>query len=164
MSTVVRTAFQRAYRELVADRVAQTPFWMLVGFLPTYLIARFIVHTDPTLFLSVRGVHVHHFVYGIIVLAIVGYIAIAVPQLKSRRLLAALYGIGLALSFDEFSIWIHLTANYNAGVSEDVMTGLLVFLVIAVYCTRITMGALRHIPRGYFRNAMRDGHDKKGRS
>lgn len=147
MNSVVRHSFYRAYRELVADRTAQTPFWMLAGFLPTYAIARIIVRNDPRLFLHVRGVHVHHFAYGIVVLAVVGYISIALPQLKSRRWLAVLYGVGLALSFDEFSMWIHLTSNYNVGVSEDVMTGLLVFLVVAVYCTRITRNALKYVAR-----------------
>jgi len=146
---VIYQAFQRAYRELIADRVAQTPFWMLIGFLPTYVIARFIVHSNPSLFLDVGGVHVHHFTYGIFVLSIVGFVAIALPQFKQRRLLAVSYGVGLALSFDEFSMWIHLTANYNASVSEDVMTGLLVFLVLAVYCTRITRIALRYIVRDH---------------
>lgn len=161
MSAPIRQAFNRAYRELVADRLAQTPFWILVGFLPTYVIARIIVHTDPSLFLDVRGVHVHHFAYGIIVLALVGYVAIAFPRFRYRSWLAVLYGVGLALSFDEFSMWIHLTSNYNAGVSEDVMTGLLVFLVIAVYCTRIIRDMLRYIPHDRFRAGARGASNKR---
>jgi hypothetical protein len=145
MSSVVSQAFRRAYRELVADRRAQMPFWMLVGFLPTFVAARLIVRLDPRLFLDVHGVHVHHFTYGIFVLTAVGFIAIAKPDFKFRAWLAIAYGVGLALSFDEFGMWVHLTSNYNIDQSEDAMTAILVFLVVAVYCTRIIRRALRFL-------------------
>jgi hypothetical protein len=141
MDTVVRQAFRSAYRELIAERRRRAPFWMLVGFLPTYIIARFIVRSDPSLSLHVNSVHVHHFTYGIIVLAVVGFLSMVLPQAKTQHWLAVLYGIGLALCFDEFGMWIHLTSNYNLGISNDVMSGLLVFLVIAVYC----MGIIRRV-------------------
>jgi cytochrome bd-type quinol oxidase subunit 2 len=101
-----------AYRELISNRRRQIPFWVLLGFLPSYLTARLLVHFAPGLFFHVHGVHVHHFTYGIIVLAI-------------------FYGIGLALSFDEFGMWVRLTDHYNIDQSEDVMAGILVFLVFA---------------------------------
>lgn len=132
--------------ELIADRRKQAPFWVLVGFLPTYIIARLIVHTDPSLFLNVHGVHVHHFAYGIIVLAVVGFISVVLPKPEFQSLLALVYGVGLALAFDEFGMWIHLTSNYNIDTSEDVMSGLLVFLIVAVYCTGIIRRALRYLP------------------
>lgn len=145
MSTLVNQAVRRAYQELISDHHKQAPFWMLVGFLPTYLIARLTVRYDPTLSLNVHSVHVHHFTYGIIVLAIVGFVAIAMPHDKIQLWLAATYGIGLALVFDEFAMWIHLTSNYNIGTSEDVMAGILVFLVIAVYFTGIVRRAVYYL-------------------
>lgn len=141
MQLRLHQALHAAYRELIGDRRRQMPFWILAGFLPTYIIARTLVSTDPNLFLNVHGVHVHHFIYGIIVLAAVGFIAIVAPGLKYRPWLATLYGLGLALSFDEFGMWVHLTANYNLDMSEDVMTGLLVFLAAAVYCTGLVRRA-----------------------
>lgn len=120
-----------AYRELVANRVRQIPFWVLVGFLPTFIAARLIVHNMPGLFLEVRHVHIHHFAYGIFVLAIVGFISL-VSTIPSR-ILAVFYGVGLALAFDEIGMWVQLTDNYNIEQSEDVMVAILVFLVFLTY-------------------------------
>jgi mannose/fructose/N-acetylgalactosamine-specific phosphotransferase system component IIC len=120
-----------AYRELIANRTRQIPFWILVGFLPTFLLARLVVDVVPGLYLHVHHVHVHHFTYGIIVLAIVGFISLVTPV--PSRVLAVFYGLGLALSFDEFGMWVRLTDHYNIDQSEDVMVGILVFLVFLVY-------------------------------
>jgi mannose/fructose/N-acetylgalactosamine-specific phosphotransferase system component IIC len=120
-----------AYRELIANRIRQIPFWILVGFLPTFLAARLVVDEAPGLYLRVHHVHVHHFTYGIIVLAAVGFISLVttVPS----RVMAVFYGLGLALSFDEFGMWVRLTDHYNIDQSVDVMVGILVFLVFLVY-------------------------------
>jgi len=95
-------------------------------------VARWLVHHDPQLFLHIHGIHVHHFTYGIIVLAVVGFISLVWDR-PSRRALATFFGLGLALSFDEFGMWVRLTDNYSLDQSEDVMVGILVFLVIATY-------------------------------
>lgn len=124
-------AFRLAYLELVHNRREQMPFWMLVGFLPTFAAARWMVHTYPWLFLHIRGTHVHHFIYGFFVLAIIGFIALVATRF--RRVLAVLYGIGLALAFDEFGMWIRLTDNYNIESSEDVMVAILALLIFVVY-------------------------------
>jgi hypothetical protein len=122
---------QYAYRELIANRTRQIPFWILVGFLPTFAAARLVVDVVPGLYLRVHRVHVHHFTYGIIVLAIVGFISL-VTTIPSR-VLAVFYGLGLALSFDEFGMWVRLTDHYNIDQSVDVMVSILVFLVFLVY-------------------------------
>ena len=121
-----------AYRELISNRRRQIPFWVLAGFLPTFITARTIVNLHPALFFQVRGVHVHHFTYGIVVLAVVGFVSL-VWQQPSRRALAFFYGAGLALAFDEFGMWVRLADNYDIRASQDVMAGILVFLVFAVY-------------------------------
>jgi hypothetical protein len=121
-----------AYRELIANRRSQIPFWVLVGFLPTFVTARSVVNTQPELFLQVRGVHIHHFTYGIIVLAIVGFISLVWSK-PSRAGLAVFYGAGLALAFDEFGMWVKLADDYDIRASQDVMVGILVFLVFVVY-------------------------------
>lgn len=145
MQSLAGRAFRRAYRELIGDRRRHMPFWILVGFLPTFLAARFLVADYPGIFVNVRGVHVHHFTWGVIVLAIVGFISLVSPRYPPRPMLAAAYGIGLALAFDEFGMWLRLTNTYNLDSSEDVMVGILVFLVIAVYFMGIIGRALRYM-------------------
>lgn len=141
---LVRNAIRYAYRQLIMQPSKQIPFWILAGFLPTFLISRLIVDTTPGLHLSVKGTHVHHLTYGIIVLAITGFISLVWPHVP-RRSLAAVYGIGLALAFDEFGMWLHLTTNYNLDTSEDVMVGILVFLVFIVYGIEITRNVVRYL-------------------
>lgn len=130
---VFTKALTRAYRELIANRVRQVPFWILAGFLPTFIVARLTVAFVPSLFVQVHGTHVHHFTYGVIILAIAGFISLVSPN-RAQWWLAMLYGVGLALAFDEFGMWLRLTSNYNLDQSEDVMVGILAFLVIIVYC------------------------------
>ena len=129
-------ALTAAYRDLIAEPSRQVPFWILVGFLPTFLTARLIVDTSPSLYLSIRGTHVHHFTYGIIALAVTGFASLVLPK-AWRMLLAFLYGVGLALAFDEFGMWLHLTSNYNIDQSEDAMVFILVALIIMVYGVEI---------------------------
>ena len=135
-------AFALAYRELIGNRARQVPFWVLAGFLPTFLLERNLVSHDPGLYVTVRGVHVHHFTWGVFILAIVGFASLLSPK-RAQPWLAVLYGIGTALAFDEFGMWLHLTANYNLDASEDIMVGILVFLVIIVYF----LGLLRRVLR-----------------
>ena len=100
---------------------------VLAGFLPTFLIARLLVARFPGLFLHIRGTHVHHFIYGFFVLAIIGFISILSE--RGRRIQAFVYGVGLALAFDEFGMWMHLTNNYNIDTSEDALAWIFAFLI-----------------------------------
>ena len=143
--TQVLKPIKYAYRELIHNRRNQIPFWVLAGFLPTFLIARFLVAQYPYLFVHVRGTHVHHFIYGFFVLAIVGFISLTTD--KGRRVQAFTYGIGLALAFDEFGMWIRLTDHYNIDASEDAIAWIFAILVFLVYGIRIIRRALPHMRR-----------------
>jgi hypothetical protein len=137
--------FKYAFRELIINRRKQIPFWILAGFLPTFLAARFLVAKFPNLFLHVRGTHVHHFIYGFFVLAIIGFISILTE--RGRRIQAFAYGIGLALAFDEFGMWMHLTNNYSLDTSEDALAWIFAFLIFLVYGIGIIRRALPHMKR-----------------
>lgn len=140
----IQKAFHYAYHQLVANPSKQVPFWILAAFLPTFLISRLIVDAAPGLHLSVRGTHVHHLTYGIIVLAISGFVSLVMPKVP-RRLLAVVYGIGLALAFDEFGMWLHLTSNYKIDTSEYAMVVILIILVVTVYGIRIARDVWRYL-------------------
>jgi len=137
--------FKYAFRELILHRRKQIPFWVLAGFLPTFLTARFLVARFPDLFLHVRGTHVHHFIYGFFVLAIVGFISILSE--RGRRIQAFVYGVGLALAFDEFGMWMRLTDNYNIDTSEDALAWIFALLVFLVYGIGIIRRALPHMKK-----------------
>ena len=105
---------------------------MLVSFVLTFLVARLVVllmmsRKVPGFFLQLGETHVHHLSYGIIMLAAVaGYSVLARPHGRTRTIVAALYGIGLALTFDEFGMWINLGGSYwqQASVAAVIVVGL----------------------------------------
>jgi hypothetical protein len=60
------------------------------------------VHWEP-----VAGLHIHHYVYGIFLLTIAGYLALIFKGPRSTRWIALLYGLGVGLTFDEFGMWFN---------------------------------------------------------
>jgi hypothetical protein len=113
---------------------------VLVAFLFTFVVSRMLVylimsHRLPDLFMRVGGTHIHHLNYGIVLLAGVGgYLLFRTSAARPRPLVAALYGIGLALTFDEFGMWLHLNDQYWQRASFDaviVITAVLSLLVVA---------------------------------
>jgi hypothetical protein len=120
------------YDDVLVKKYKDQHFWILSAFIPTFLIARLTVHYFPHLFLQANGQHVHHFTYGIALLAIAGYLAI-VRKNKSPAWLAALFGVGLALAIDETGMWLHLTNQYYNETSENAIILAVAFLVNVVY-------------------------------
>ena len=113
---------------------------VLVVFLITFIFTRILVflimnRTFPDLFIYVGGTHVHHLNLGIFLLSGVGaYLLFARPKDRSAKGAAVLYGIGLALTFDEFGMWLHLGGGYWQRASFDAITvvvGLLTLLAFA---------------------------------
>jgi hypothetical protein len=98
---------------------------VLTAFLLTFMTARIVVflimsHSIPDLYLHVKGTHVHHLNYGIFLLSAVGaYLLFKRPEDKSLKITACIYGIGMALTFDEFGMWIHLGGSYWQRASWD---------------------------------------------
>ncbi len=132
MSLPLSKTIKAIYKELVVDKSKDQSFWILLAFTITFVIARAVVHWSPRVFLDVNGTHVHHFTYGIILLAVTGYLAITSPH-RSSRWLAVIFGIGLALALDETGMWLHLTNHYYDDTSEDVVVTVGALLVGIVY-------------------------------
>jgi hypothetical protein len=61
------------------------------------------------------GVHVHHLVFGIVLLIVCGFVSFAVePAEPWLEILAAGFGIGIGLTLDEFALWLYLEDVYWA--------------------------------------------------
>ena len=113
---------------------------VLVWFLFTFMAARVLVflivsRRVPDLYLHLGGTHVHHLNYGIFLLSAVGAVLLlAHPGPRAMSMIAAAYGVGLALTFDEFGMWLHLGGSYWQRASFDavvVIAALLTLLVVA---------------------------------
>ena len=122
---------------------------VLLAFVITFLAARILVllimtHSIPDLYLHVGGTHVHHLNYGIFILSFIGAVLLfGKPTGRLEELTAAIYGIGLALTFDEFGMWLHLGGPYWQRASFDavVIVGSLIALV--AYSTQLASLSIR---------------------
>src|SRR5207302_750578 len=64
---------------------------------------------------SAGGTHVHHLVWGIALLIAVGYVwllEVGVGSSWIASLTAILFGVGAALTLDEFALWLNLQDVY----------------------------------------------------
>jgi hypothetical protein len=76
-------------------------------------------HVGPFTNVSAGGLHIHHLVFGIVLLLVVGYlwllqvgIGASTAELWLSRLTAVLYGLAAALTLDEFALWLNLQDVY----------------------------------------------------
>jgi hypothetical protein len=120
---------------------------VLSAFVFTFVAARVLVflimsRRAPDLFLHVGGTHVHHLNYGIFLLAGTGaYLLFARPAGRPLSAAAVVYGVGLALTFDEFGIWLHLGGGYWQRASFDAV--LVVAAMLGLVACAPSLGRLQ---------------------
>jgi len=96
------------------------------------------------------GLHIHHFVWGILILLLVGLLALLVDQARWHPWLAIPFGAGAALTLDEFALWLDLRDVYwqNAGrVSVEVVIGCLALLSAYLVAARFWNAAAAEVGR-----------------
>jgi hypothetical protein len=118
------------------NRLARLSFFV---FTLTFIASRVLViaimkRWIPDFFLHLGGTHVHHLNYGIFLLAIVGGLLLFLPlSVRQTKWVACAYGFGMALTFDEFGMWLHLggsywqRASYDAVILLSALFGLIAF-------------------------------------
>jgi hypothetical protein len=123
---------------------------VLVTFLLTFMLARMVVflimsHTIPDLYLHVKGTHVHHLNYGIFLLSAVGaYLLFSRPEGRPLKIAAGIYGIAMALTFDEFGMWIHLGGSYWQRASWDAVVVLSAGFALIAFAPSLKRFRPRH--------------------
>ena len=107
-------------RATIPDRPRQRMFIASVSFLITFigvriLVHRIVNHEGHFQWVVVRGLHIHHLVWGILILLLVGYGWLldlgwshSPVSMFFGRLMAVGYGVGAALTLDEFALWLSL--------------------------------------------------------
>jgi hypothetical protein len=122
--SVSRDSIRAIYTQQLAESRRERLFLAAVGFFVGVLVVRGItiaIHNDigPFHDVSMRGRHIHHLVWGILLLLLVGYgwlIGIGTGRSDSRRwlgrLMSMLYGVAAALTLDEFALWLNLKDVY----------------------------------------------------
>ncbi len=137
--------------EIKRPAVAELARLVLVAFLATFIIARLIVFLIvydyiPDLFIFIKGTHIHHLNFGIFLLSGVGaYLLLVHPERKKLKNSAVLYGVGLALTFDEFGMWLHLGGSYWQRASWDAITVLAAIFALIAYAPSLKNLRIRHL-------------------
>jgi hypothetical protein len=118
------TSLGDVIHERIPDRPRERLFVASVSFFLTFAGVRAVVYAilhqiPPFHFIEVGGTHIHHLVFGIIILLLVGYgwlceigIGTSGSSLLLSRLMSILYGVGAALTLDEFALWLNLQNVY----------------------------------------------------
>ena len=134
--------FVPGYRHYVYESGREPLFFLLLAFLLTFLAVRSYTRLGRRRGWrsgSVRGVHLHHLVPGIVAslaagTAIVGFR----PGDDSMLLLSALFGAGGALILDEFALVLHLDDVYWTDEGRSSIEATLMGFTFAVLCLLAT--------------------------
>jgi hypothetical protein len=98
----------------------------LVSFLVSFMVARIFTTLSPSTVLISGGYHIHHYWYGLIILAIGGWLGISYENERINRVAAILFGAGGGIIGDE--VGLLLTSEYWTGIT---FTFLMIFLAFA---------------------------------
>jgi len=115
----------------------------LAAFLFTFISARVVVflvmsRAIPDLYVRIGGTHVHHLNLGIALLSAAGgWLLMRRPAGRELRLAGIVYGVGLALTFDEFGMWLHLGGSYWQRASFDAIVVIAAVLALIAFAPAV---------------------------
>ncbi len=157
-----RSPIARHYEVHFQDARRERLFLASVSFFATFAVVRAITHAihagvGPFRNIAVGGMHLHHLVWGILLLLFVGYLWLvqfgtggtSEPRWRSRATALA-YGAAAALTLDEFALWLRLQDVYwaregRASVDAVILFGAL--LSIGLVGRRFFVAILREMGR-----------------
>jgi hypothetical protein len=126
-----------------ADLTLQPMMWMFLAILVTFLVTRMVTRmirsgngTGAGLGnVHIGGNHVHHQVFGILIIIGAGIALVSqTPAGAALDATAAVFGVGVGLTVDEFALWLHLEDVYWADQGRK--------SVDAIFCVLVITGAL----------------------
>jgi hypothetical protein len=115
----------------------------LAAFLLTFLVLRALTaiihfelfpHGPFRNLVTKSGLHIHHLFWGILLLMATGFVALATRNETWHLRIAVVFGIALALTLDEFALWLRLADVYWSpeGI-ESIKAGAFAAAVLGVY-------------------------------
>jgi hypothetical protein len=134
-----RTRLGPLLHEHIADRPRRRLFIASVSFFLTFAIVRGMVYCirhqiPPFHYIVMGGRHIHHLVPGILILLAVGYGWLCEfgtgsdsSSIFASRLMSVLYGVGAALTLDEFALWLNLRDVYFVREGRSSIDAVILF-------------------------------------
>lgn len=134
--------FVPGYQHYVYDSGREPLFFLLLAFLLTFAAARTYTRLSRARGWrsgSLRGVHLHHLVPGIITTLAAGTAIIAFrPGDDTMLTLSALFGCGAALTLDEFALLLHLDDVYWTDEGRSSIEATLMGFALGFLCLLAT--------------------------
>src|SRR5437667_1951832 len=134
--------FFPGYKHYVYQPGREPLFFLLLAFLLTFAAARTYARLSRQRGWrsgSLRGVHLHHLVPGIVASLAAGTAIIAFrPGDDSMLLLSTLFGVGAALILDEFALVLHLDDVYWTEEGRSSIEATLIGFSFGVLCLLAT--------------------------
>lgn len=136
------------FHQGIPDRPRRRLFLASIGFFVVFAVARSLAyvnyhHIGPFHDIYIAGRHIHHLVWGILILLGVGYgwlVEIGSGSESSSifasRMMSLLYGAGAALTLDEFALWLNLEDVYWARQGRESIDAIVLFgslLLMAIW-------------------------------
>ena len=117
-ASVARTRLRSVYKERFKSRAQEQLFLASFGFFVAVLVVRGVtvaIHYDVGPFhdVEMHGRHIHHLVWGILLLLSMGYARLLATENRwVENVESMLFGVGAALTLDEFALWLNLRDVY----------------------------------------------------
>jgi hypothetical protein len=117
----------------------QPMMWMFLGILVTFLVTRTVTRLIRSGSgggaglgnITIAGNHIHHQVFGILIIIGTGIVLVSEsPKGAALDAAAAVFGIGVGLTVDEFALWLHLEDVYWAHEGRKSVDAIFCLLVI----------------------------------
>ena len=162
---IARTRLRRVYRERFVEPRRERMFLAATGYFVAIAVVRGFEKSSkrktssrpaarsPGSTGQSGGVHIHHLVWGILLLLLLGYgwlLEVGNGSKESSpwmgRFMSMLYGVAAALTLDEFALWLNLRDVYWAREGRESFEAMSLFA--AVLCAGV---AGRPFLRGIFR-------------
>ena len=145
----LRAIYKQQFPETKRERL----FLGSLGFFVTVFVVRGItiaIHNNigPFHDVSMHGRHIHHMVWGILLLLTVGYCWLAEFGTGgiAGRITSTLYGVAAALILDEFALWLNLSDVYwqrEGRESYEAMALFGSFLAVGLFGGPLLKGLFR---------------------
>jgi hypothetical protein len=164
------TGLRAIYARHLAESRRERLFLASLGFFVAVAVVRGItiaIHNNigPFHNVSMHGRHIHHMVWGILLLLLVGYIWLVELGTGSAdsyrwvgRVTSMLYGIAAALILDEFALWLNLSDVYWQREGRESYEAMALFggiLAIGVFGGPFFRGIAHELLRPFRAKAVR---------
>ncbi len=123
---------EMSFFDYIKKRNKAVPFIIFSSFIITFIITRSFVIFHPNMWVVLNGYHIHHFVFGAVLIFIAGFLSLNYPNKHVIYFSSALYGIGLGVFADEIGLII-TWEDYWSNITYDVIILLSSFFLLFIF-------------------------------